>query len=337
MTDMKFSLPGPDTVTLDKITIDKLISARDGDAALLYLYILKTHGQSSSNEAAAALGKTHGGIATAMAILSKLGLVKVRQAGQGDGSSVLPGGKTDEPSPYRTREPSDEPRRHSIEDIKREMERGSVFYALVEAVQRSLGKIMSPDDMMRLFGIYDGLRMAPEVVLQLVTHCITESHGRSGGRMPAMKYIEKVAYTWEREGIISLEKAEAYLRTLDERKSAQGEIKRALQIRDREFSETEKRYVDNWIAMGFPAGSIEIAYDRTLVKTGKMAWGYMDTIINNWHVKGLHTPQEIMDRDKKPDRSGLYGENKTPGQKFGAAAPEEIERMQRLLNKMKEE
>jgi len=359
MSEMKFSLPGQETVTLAGQTVDKLIRAGNGDAALLYLYILKTHGQSSSGEAAAAMGKGAGWIADAMAVLSRLGLVNLddtpapsdlpdRTGEPSQPVSPISTKKKDEPSPrhgspqrldeydYDGDYDNNEPHRHSVKDMKRELETGSVFYALVEAAQGSLGKIMSPEELLRLFGIYESLRMEPEVILQLITHCITESHGRSGGRMPSMRYIEKVAYAWAREGIFTLDKAEAYLKAHEARKSDRGEIKRALQIRDREFSETEKRYVDNWITMGFGAAAVAIAYDRTLVITGKLAWGYMDKIINNWHSKGIHTPQEIAEKDRKADKSA-FNNTKSSDQKFGAADLEDIERMKRLLNKIKED
>ena len=329
MTEMKFTLPGPETVMLAGQSIDKLIRAGDGDAALLYLYILKTRGQSTSTEAAAALGKSPGGIATSMAILSRLGLVQLDDYAGDEQPDALTDSQMDDGEIGQ--------RRLSVEAMKRELEAGSVFYSLVEAAQGNLGKIMSPDELLRLFGIYDSLHMEPAVILQLITHCITESRGRSGGRMPSMKYIEKAAYTWEREGIFTLDKAEEYIKALEARRSARGEIKRALQIRDREFSETEKRFVDNWITMGFEAGAVEIAYDRTLVKTGKLAWSYMDTILNNWHSKGIHTPQDIVGKDRKSDRGSAFGSAKAPGQKFGSADNEDIERMKRLLNKIKED
>ena len=328
MSDMKFILPGPETVTLAGQTIDKLIRAGDGDAALLYLYILKTHGQSTSEEAAAAMGKNSGGIATAMALLSRLGLVKLDDNNKTPSQSAL--------AETAVKPPMDEPRQYSIDEIKRELEVGSEFHTLVQETQNSLGKILSPDEMLRLFGIYDNLHIPPEVILQLITHCITESRGRGGGRMPSMRYIEKAAYSWEREGIFSLDRAEEYLKALETQKSARGVIKKALQIKDREFSETEKQYVDSWIAMGFEASAIEIAYDRTLVKTGKLAWNYTDKIIKSWHSKNLHTPEEILEKDKIANRNGVQNILKTQEQKFGVQNHEEIERMQRLLNKIKE-
>lgn len=328
MSDLKFTLPGPETVTIAGHTIDKLIRAGDGDAALLYLYILKTHGKSTSTEAAETLGKSIGGIATSMALLSRLGLVKL------DNNTAPPA--QDPYTETSSKPPIDEPRQYSIDEIKQELEPGSEFHILVQETQSSLGKILSPDEMLRLFGIYDNLRIPPEVILQLITHCITESRGRSGGRMPSMRYIEKAAYSWEREGIFSLDRAEEYLKALESRKSARGEIKKVLQIKDREFSESEKQFVDGWISMGFGAEAIGIAYDRTLVQTGRLAWNYLDKIIKSWHGKNLHTPQEISEKDKMATRNGSQNTSAPQGQKFGAPNHEELERMQRLLDKIKE-
>ena len=46
-------------------------------------------------------------------------------------------------------------------------------------------------------------------------------------------------------------------------------------------------------ALGFSAGARELAYDRTVLKTGRLQWKYMDSIVRSWHGKGLHTPEEI--------------------------------------------
>ena len=319
--EKKFILSGPETVTLAGQTVDKLLRAGDGDAALLYLYMLKTHGQSTPDEAAAAMGKSAGWVASAMAMLSRLGLIKI----------------DDYEAVQQAKAPAEEPRRYTVDEIKQEIETRTDFSALVEEAQRSLGKILSPDELERLFGMYDALRLPAEVIMLLITHCITESRGRGGGRMPSMRYIEKAAYTWERDEIFSLDRAEEHLKALESRKSAQGKIKAALQIRDRELSSSEKRYVDGWIAMGFSPEAVEIAYDRTVIKTGRMAWGYMDSILNSWHNRGVHTAREIFEKDGKPPVNKGINDKGDQMQKFGAPNNEEIERMQRLLNKIKEE
>ena len=331
MPDIKFSLPGPEIITLSGQAVDKLVRIGDGDAALLYLYILKTRGYGTAAEAAAALGKDAGTIAKSMATLSRLGLINY-----GDQTTAA-----QDSSPA-------EPKRYSAAELTRELQTSSDFSSLVDELQNSLGKILSPDELERLLGIYDGLRLPSDVILQLVTHCITESRGRGSGRMPSMRSIEKVAYTWEREGIFSLDRAEEYLKAIEYKKGEQEKLKQVLQIDSLELSAAETRYINSWIAMGFGHDAVEIAYDRTIMKTGKLTWNYMDSIINNWHVKNLHTVRDILDKDSRSGRNsrgsysntGAYAahaENgKSAGGKFGDASTDDIMRMERLLKKIKE-
>jgi DNA replication protein DnaD len=272
-----------------------------------------------------------------MSLLARLGLVQITDE-QNDNTHAVPKNissraEFSRQSDMQPPDLSDEDiRAQAVDEMKQELESGSVFSLLVEETQRSLGKILTPDELLRLFGIYDNLRMEPEVILHLVTHCITESRGRSNGRMPSIRYIEKAAYTWEREGIVTLDCAERYLKELETRRSARGKIKDSLQIRNRELSESEKRYVDGWIDMNFGPDAVEIAYDRTVMQTGKLAWRYMDKIISSWYDKGLHTADEIIKKDSLNDkRSNL--QKKPSGQKFNSSDLEEVARMRRMLGK----
>ena len=313
MSDKKFILPGPETITIASSTVDRLIRAGDGVAALLYLYILKSRGQVSVDEAAGYLAKPKYEIEAAMTLLSRIGLIR---------------SDDDEPVPAQ-RETA---REYSAEEVGRELENGAEFKALAAEVQNSLGKVLSSDDLIKLFGIYDALGLTPEVILQLVTHCISENRRKYGpSRVPTLRYIEKAAYTWQREGVFTLERAEEYLKELEAKRSEVSEIKKVLQIRDRQLSATEEKFVSSWLALGFGWDAVEMAYDRTIIKTGKLAWGYMDSILKSWHSKGLHKKEEILKKDAAPAAS------KPP------RAPEpispnvtDIERMKKIIEKIKE-
>jgi len=361
MSDMRITLPGSETFNLTGQTIDKLIRVGDGDAALLYLYILKSQGQKTSSEAAKALDMSMGRIASAMAALSRLGLVQLDDF---DGSSNVEAlkeysstaqkvngestettgveqngsrephkGSTDEAQ----KKPLNEPHMYTEQELSRELNSGSEFPVIVDEAQRKLGKILSPDELKRLLVIYKELKLPPEVILQLITHCINECSSGRTGRTPTVRYIEKAAFTWEREGIFTLERAEEYLKALEVRKSARGKIKNTLQIRNRELSATEKRYVDDWIIMGFHPEVIAIAYDKTVTKTGNLTWPYIDKILKNWHEKNLHTMDQIAKKEGKPRTNEFYSNDRSGAKKHGDPNREEIQRAQRLLSKMKEE
>lgn len=317
MADMRFVLPGADTITLSGQIIDKLIRSGDGTAALLYLYAVRTGGSFSVTQAAGIFARSETDIASSMALLNRLGLVTFDEA----------------PPPARTEELPE----YTVEDIKRELQNGSVFSTLVQEVQRSIGKILTSDDLMKLFGIYDSLGLPPEVILHLITYCIDEHRRRYGpGRVPTMRYIEKTAYTWEREGIMTLDAAEVYLKSLESKRSQTSDIKKVLQIKDRELSQSEQKYVSDWIAKGFSPEVIELAYDKTLLKTGRLAWSYMDSILGSWYQKGLFTPGDILTKDGKGERPASKRPAAEPARPH-APSVSDVERMKKFLEKLREE
>lgn len=313
MSERTYVLPEQESVIVSGKALQKLIESCSGDAALLYLYILKNHGVLSLKDAAESLKISSAEIEKTMLILSRLGLVEYSSV-----SSV-----SEEP-PIK-----DELPEYTAEDIKHEIENGSVFRSLVQEVQRALGKILSSDDLIKLFGIYDSLGLPPEVILLLVTHCIGDSGKRYGQKhRPTMRYIEKAAYTWEHEGIFSLEKAEEYLKSLEKNHLASEEIKAVLQIKGRDLISSEQKYINSWTEMGFGADAIEIAYDRTVLKTGNLAWNYLNTILKSWHSKNLHSAEEIMRSDGKRPTSVRPTENAAP-------TAEDMKYMKRMLEKVK--
>ena len=157
---------------------------------------------------------------------------------------------------------------------------------------------------------------------------------RGPGRIPTMRYIEKAAYSWEREGIFSLEAAEGYIKRQGERKETRNAMAQAMGISSRPLSPSERRYLDGWAEMGFGPDAIAIAYDRTVLKTGGLAWRYMDSIIRSWHSKGLHTAQEIEAGD------GLRRKTRAAEKPAaGGASPTqaELEEIKEALRRMKGE
>ena len=319
MLEKQSILPDTGTVTIKRDAIQKLISCGNGSAALLYLYIASENGNFSASSAANALNIDIQVVNSALQTLTELHLVQI------------PHKKDRVPIPQ-----ADETPQYTAADIQRELQQGERFHQLVKDVQASLGKILSSDDLVKLFGIYDNLGLPPEVILQLVTHCIAQVQARYGNaRMPTMRYIEKNAYTWEQEEIFSLEKAEAYINFLEKRKSVISQIQGVIQIRDRALTKTEQRYIEEWISMGFGADAAEIAFDRTVVKTGKLSWSYMNSILKSWHEKGLHTVDEIEQGDSKRQQSQTYNNHSNINQQKKGPTGADIARMKRMLDKMK--
>ncbi len=366
MTGQKFILPDVETVSMSGRAASLLIGSGCPEAALLYIYILKNNGVLPS-DSAEKLHLSEDKLRLAVTTLSRLGLIKTDIADTGSSVSARQpvyaasdsaadnveeapknsahnlGNVADESqNPVKNIDdvgiasrarpaPADVLPDYSIADIKREMANGAQFSMLVDEVQRALGKILSSDDLIKLFGIYDCLRLPPEVILQLVTFCIAENRRRYGDhRLPTMRYIEKAAYTWEKEGIFSLEQAEEYIKNLAARRESTAQFAAALQIRGRDLTATERKYIESWIGMGFEPEAAAIAFDRTVTQTGRLVWKYMDSIMKNWHGKGLHRAKDIEKNDLRTDATGK------PAQKNSTApTAADIERMRKTLEKIK--
>lgn len=266
-------------IVISEQSAEALIEKGSGLAALLYLQ-MRLRGEFSLTAAAGELRRSEQEISAAAMELREMGLLKAERPLE---SCEMP--------------------EYSAADIVSRAERDGLFEGLVDAVQSALGKLLSTADLRSLFGIYDHLGLPAEVIMLLVTHCIEtyrETHGE--GRMPTMRYIEKEAWFWAGQEILSLESAEEHIRYEKEKKSRLFRTASLLQIKGRELSPTERRYIDTWLDMGFEPEALAVAYDRTVIGTGKLAWRYMDKIVRSWHEKGLHSENEVLSGDPRQSK-----------------------------------
>lgn len=320
--ETRYEISPVDAVLIGGAAADVLIRSGDGKAALVYLALLRSGGDTA--RALKMLSLPQEEAAGALQRLGALGLI--RSAGAAPDAKGAP--------------ERDELPQYSLEDVKHELAQGSQFAALVSEVQKVLGKILTSDDLVRLFGIYDYLGLPPDVIFQLVAFCVDEHRRRYGeGRKPTVRYIEKVAYSWEREGIRTLEDAERHIARLERRRDKMNEILAILQIRDRAPSATERRVIEDWLELGVAPELVEMAYDKTLVQTGRLNWKYIDAILKSWHAAGYRTAQDVIRGEGRPeDKKAAPGR----GAKPGAGQPEvpdkrDIERMKKLLQTLKGE
>lgn len=318
MNYAKLKLRPAEALILPAGDADTLLAAGNGDAALLYLHILRSGGTPDLTRAATELHRSDRDIETAARRLREMGLL-TETDGEDAPAAPLPAAELPE---YQAR------------DVVARSMQSPEFLALSEAASVSLGRVLSSADIKKLFGIYDEFAMPPDVILMLIEHCKEESEERYGKeKAVGFAFIEKQAVDWFNREILTYEQAEQWLQELARRKSSLGRVRRALGISDRALSPTEKRYLTEWLELGFPPESILIAYDRTTTKTGRLTWKYMDSIIRSWDKQGLYAPEAIEHGDKRTAR--------TPGTASAAPAPQDdaktMEQLARLREKMKNE
>ena len=267
-----------ESVTLSAQAVRRLLEKGDGDAALLYLALLRHHGTVAPRSLAGELRWERSRIEAAEETLRALGLIAPAEA--------VP-------------EPADERPDYQQADIAQRLERSGEFRGLVAEVERRLGKKLTTPDVGVLLGLTDYLGLPTDVVYLLVCHCAERVQRRYGeGRRPTLRQIEKEGYAWARMGIDTQKAAAEYLKKYAERQGALPKYMQALRLGDRLPVASEEKYLTAWQEMGFPPETVALAYDKTVLKCHELKWPYCNGILKRWHEAGLHTVEEVERGDR---------------------------------------
>lgn len=261
---------------LPQTDVHKLLASANGDAALLHLYLLCGN---PPQEAAASLGLSQARHACAAATLRQMGLWP------------------EEPAFLRS---DRQPPSYTEEDVTQALGGSGEFRLLVGEVQRTLGRILTTEELKILLSFLHYLDLPPEVVSMLVCYCKERLRRKGSSRNPSLRMIEKEAYTWAEQGVTTLEEAAAYLQTQNARNTRLAELMRLLQISGRSLTPAEERYAQAWLELDFDSEALQMAYEKTCLNTGGLKWPYMNKILLSWHQQGLHTGAQVRGGDKKP-------------------------------------
>lgn len=264
---------------------DRLIGRGDGDAALLYLCLLRADRGVTAQELQRRLKWSQLRLHAAETALQELGLI-------------------DRPPEQKPPEPAQERPVYTADDLTDLLTGDAGFRMLVPQTEEKLGKRLKTADLQILAGLYDDLGLPADVIYLLVCHCVARSEERYGpGRRPTLRQIEKEGYHWAQRGLFDQESASRYLRDWNVRRSAMSRYMQVLGLGDRRPVESEERYITDWMVKGFPPETVALAYDKTVFYKKELNWRYLNGILRRWHENGWHTEEEVRQSDsRKPSR-----------------------------------
>ena len=264
---------------------DRLIGRGDGDAALLYLCLLRADRGVTAQELQRKLKWSQLRLHAAETALQELGLI-------------------DRPPEQKPPEPAQERPVYTADDLTDLLTGDAGFRMLVPQTEEKLGKRLKTADLQILAGLYDDLGLPADVIYLLVCHCVARSEERYGpGRRPTLRQIEKEGYHWAQRGLFDQESASRYLRDWNVRRSAMSRYMQVLGLGDRRPVESEERYITDWMDKGFPPETVALAYDNTVFYKKELNWRYLNGILRRWHENGWHTEEEVRQSDsRKPSK-----------------------------------
>ncbi len=172
-------------------------------------------------------------------------------------------------------------------EISRAIDENAELSDLFSGAERVLGKTLSSSDIEMIYSFYDWLGLPVEVIIMLLGYC-----AKAGKK--SKRYIETVAIDWADRGINTYDAAEELIKRLEGIDANERAVRNVFGIYGRAFTQTEKKYIEKWCADPlFDLDIIEYAYDRTVTRTGKLTYSYMNKIMDNWRAEGLDTLEKI--------------------------------------------
>ncbi|MGE4284614.1 MAG: DnaD domain protein [Clostridia bacterium] len=283
------------------IFIDKYMPSSNATFVKVYLYGLRQcfqhNNQVENKDIAAALNILESDVINAWKYWESVGVVRlvIHDDGQPSDFDIAFVDLTSDPQLAAKKFSHiliDSKPNYTPEEISIYIEQDKNIRYLYQTAQEKLDKMLSSADIKTLYSFYDWLRLPVEVIIMLLEYCASLNK-------KSMRYIEKVAISWADEGINSIDKAEQYLGQVEQRKTVLHQIKKSLGIIDRSLTETEEGYILNWTnKMNLSPDLIKLAYELTISNTGKLAFPYLNSILQSWHERGTMTV-EAAERDMK--------------------------------------
>lgn len=174
----------------------------------------------------------------------------------------------------------------NMEQISSAINENKALADLCTLSQEILGTTLKNKDIETLYWFYDELGLSPEVITMLLEYCVSKNKRN-------MNYIEKVAISWHKNGILTIDAADKFITSEKEKDGYFYSLRKLFGIDNRNLSKTEETYLKTWHDnYGMDENMVGLAYEYCIMQTSKLSFPYMNSIIKRWHEMNIHTVPE---------------------------------------------
>lgn len=184
------------------------------------------------------------------------------------------------------------PEKNENMDLLKELDNNSIK-DMLQDIEKLLARPLSTKEMKMYISWINDFNFPPELILLLIEYCA--SKGKTDYR-----YIERIAISWQDNNILTVEKAQLYIKKHEDKWVKIRKILKYLGINDSDVSKPEEQILEKWInSYGFSTEIINRACDISFNRINKADFKYMDAILTNWFKSGIKTIKDIDTKDLK--------------------------------------
>lgn len=163
-----------------------------------------------------------------------------------------------------------------------------VISELLFVIEHYLKRPLTSTDINIILFWYDQLEFSVSLIEYLVEYCVGKGH-------TSLRYMEKVAIAWKKEGVNTVERAKQSSSAFSQ---IHFSVMRALGINSRNLVPAETAFIDKWSkTYGFTTDIITEACRRTIAAIHKPSIEYADGILTNWHKQNVHHLSDVVKLD----------------------------------------
>ncbi len=198
--------------------------------------------------------------------------------------------------------------RLSTPEVARAAQADPAIRELLQECQSIWGSVVPQGDANIFASLYASDGMPVDLILLCTAHCAAQ--GRRSAR-----YVEKVLFSWQREGITTADAAERHLDLLSRRAAHEQEVAKLLGAETPAFTKAEGRAIAGWYEdLGY--GADVIAEAIATAGEGKSV-RYIGGILRKWHAKGYRTVKDVLVAGREAMQN-IQPTNPAPKQVLGA-------------------
>lgn len=247
-------------------TADKLIQCGNGDAALLYLYIIRRGTQFNEQHAMRDLNFSKERFERATFTLTNLSITQSPTAAE----------MTPAPAP-----------RYTAAELRDARGGDHKFQAICDTAEGILNRPLTDSLLRTLYTVYDHIALPAEVIIELLSY-LKRDRGTVRGRD-----IEREACVWSDKGLLTAADAQRYLATIDAEQPLRNAFYQIFGIVGRKPTAAESTIIALCMEKGFPPDTVELALARMKRQIGSFSASYLRKMLTAWDQSGVHTVSEV--------------------------------------------
>jgi len=162
-----------------------------------------------------------------------------------------------------------------------------------------------------LIWMHNYMGIPVDVIITLIVYCKSIDRTNIG-------YIEKIAYSWNENGITTLSLAEAEINRMSEMRTFVYAIMREFDMKRRP-TQSQMEYITQWQKASYPIAMIKYAYEKTIEQLDKLKFSYINAILVKWSESGFRTVEDVKNSEeeyKKTNKPAVVSEEKSVADKY---------------------